>query len=86
MEIIFAPKALKDRSHWEGSGNTKIQKKITKLIKAILEDPFKGIGKPELLKYEFAGCWSRRINEEHRIIYEVSKYAIEILSLKDHYK
>ena len=85
MEIIFAPKALKDLKHWKSSGNTKIQKKITTLITAISNDPFNRIGKPEPLKHEFTGCWSRRINEEHRIIYEVSSKSIEILSLKDHY-
>lgn len=85
MEIIFAPKALKDLKHWKSSGNNKIQKKITDLINSISKDPFNGIGKPEPLKHEFAGCWSRRINEEHRIIYEVSGDSIEILSLKDHY-
>jgi toxin YoeB len=85
MEIIFAPKALKDLKHWKSSGNSKIQKKITDLINSISENPFAGIGKPEPLKHEFAGCWSRRINDEHRIIYEVSENLIEILSLKDHY-
>jgi len=68
MEIIFAPKALKDLTHWQSSGKSKIQKKITDLVTAIANEPFKGIGKPEPLKHEFAGCWSRRINEEHRII------------------
>ena len=85
MEIIFAPKALKDLKFWQTSGNPKIQKKITDLITSISENPFAGIGKPELLKYEFAGCWSRRINEEHRIIYEVNHGSVQILSLKDHY-
>lgn len=85
MEIIFAPKALKDLAYWKSSGNIKIQKKITDLVTSISEDPFHGIGKPEPLKHEFAGCWSRRINDEHRIIYEVSNHRVEILSLKDHY-
>lgn len=86
MEITFSPKALKDAKHWSASGNTKIQKKITDLLNSITKDPFTGIGKPEPLKHEFTGCWSRRINAEHRIIYEVSAGSIEILSLKDHYK
>ena len=85
MEIIFAPKALKDLSHWRSSGNSKIQKKISQLITAIAKDPFTGIGKPEPLKHAWSGCWSRRINEEHRIIYEVDKESVHILSLKDHY-
>ena len=82
MEIIFA---LKDLKYWKSSGNARVQKKITTLIAAISNDPFNGIGKPEPLKHEFTGCWSRRINEEHRIIYEIGFRSIEILSLKDHY-
>ena len=85
MEIIYAPKAIKDLKHWKSSGNTKIQKRITDLIISISDDPFSGIGKPEPLKHEFAGCWSRRINDEHPIIYEISRSAVHVLSLKDHY-
>jgi toxin YoeB len=85
MEIIFAPKALSDIEYWKFSGNKNIQKKISQLINSIRENPFNGIGKPEPLKHEFSGCWSRRINEEHRLIYEVGEHSIEILSLKDHY-
>jgi toxin YoeB len=85
MEIIFAPKAIEDLKHWKLSGNNKIQKKISDLIISIDKDPFNGIGKPEPLKYEFGGCWSRRINQEHRIIYEIVEDSIHILSLKDHY-
>jgi len=70
----------------EESGNKVIQKKIEQLILAILEDPFNGIGKPEALKHEFSGKWSRRINEKHRIIYEVTEDVIYIYSLKGHYK
>lgn len=84
MEIIFAPKALSDLKYWKSSGNTKIQKKITELLQAIASNPFSGVGKPELLKHEFSGCWSRRINREHRIIYTVTDTAVEIFSLKDH--
>ena len=86
MEVEFAPKALQDIKSWKASGNAKIQKKIADLINAVTERPFAGIGKPEPLKHEFSGCWSRRINEEHRMIYEVSDNLIKVLSLKDHYK
>ena len=67
------------------SGNIGIQKKIEQLLRSIQETPFEGVGKPEPLKHEFAGCWSRRINEEQRIIYEVHEQYVQILSLKDHY-
>lgn len=67
MEIAFDEIAKEDLSYWKKSGNIAIQKKIESLLIAILESPFKGIGKPEQLKYDFSGMWSRRINSEHRI-------------------
>ena len=85
MEIIYNQKALDDVEFWKLSGNTKIQKKISELIQAIELDPFVGIGKPELLKYELVGKLSRRINQEHRIIYKIEKNILKIYSLKDHY-
>ena len=85
MEIIYNQKALDDLQYWKKSGNTKIQKKISQLIQAIEHDPFIGIGKPELLKYELIGKWSRRINKEHRIIYKMDGNILKIYSLKDHY-
>ena len=85
MEIIYNQKALDDLQFWKESGNTKIQKKISERIQAIEHDPFVGIGKPELLKYELIGKWSRRINQEHRIIYQMDENILKIYSLKDHY-
>jgi toxin YoeB len=78
-------KALTDLSYWKKSGNIQAQKKISQLIDAIKEDPYKGIGQPEELKYEWKGLWSRRINLEHRVIYEVRENQIVIYSLKGHY-
>ncbi len=60
--------------------------KVNALIKAINENPFQGIGKPEPLQYQFSGLWSRRINHEHRLIYEVQKDRILIHSLRGHYQ
>ncbi|MES2425424.1 MAG: Txe/YoeB family addiction module toxin [Bacteroidota bacterium] len=85
MEIIYQPKALDDLKYWKKSGQKQIQIKILNLLQAIQESPFEGIGKPEALKHNFSGMWSRRINNEHRIIYEVSNDEIHIYSLKDHY-
>lgn len=89
MEIVFAPKAIEHLNFWKKSGNKAVQKKINQLILAIQENPFEGIGKPEQLKYELAGSWFRRINEEHRIVYEIHDNGIiiilEIQSLKGHY-
>ncbi|MEJ7679594.1 MAG: Txe/YoeB family addiction module toxin [Segetibacter sp.] len=61
-------------------------KKIFQLIKAIRKNPFEGLGKPEALKYGFKGYWSRRINEEHRLIYEVTDVAIIIHATRYHYR
>ena len=60
-------------------------KKINSLIKDMKRDPFDGIGKPEPLKYELSGCWSRRISDEHRLVYEVTEYSIVMISCKYHY-
>ncbi len=90
MEVIYSEKSLKDIAFWKKSGNKVIMNKITALIEDIQLHPYEGIGKPEPLKYELSGKWSRRINKEHRIIYRVSEEdTIEILnifSLKGHYE
>ena len=59
MEVIFSPRALEDLKYWKKSGNKFIQSKISKLIEAIKSNPFEGIGKPEPLKYNLSGAWSR---------------------------
>ena len=86
MEIIYSEEAQKDIDYWKKSGNKAIQKKIQKLLFAIEKDPFKGIGKPEALKHNLTGLWSRRINQEHRVVYQVlDQETIKIYSLKGHY-
>jgi toxin YoeB len=87
MEIIFSPQALEDVEYWKKSGNVGIMNKITRLLEDITEHPFTGIGKPEPLRHDLAGYWSRRINAEHRIIYSVHEDMIEvyILSMRYHY-
>lgn len=86
MEIFYYDEAIADLQFWKKSGNKIIQKKIEQLILAIKEDPFIGIGKPEPLKHHLIGKWSRRINLEHRIVYEVIDNVVHIYSLKGHYK
>jgi toxin YoeB len=71
MEIILLNEALKHQNYWKKSGNIKIQKRITKLIKSILETSYEGVGNPEALKYQLAGKWSRRIDKEHRLVYTI---------------
>lgn len=87
MEVSYTPDAIKDRKFWKKSGNKTIIKKITALIEGIENTPFEGIGKPEQLKHELSGYWSRRINKEHRIVYQIleNENKILILSLKGHY-
>lgn len=85
MEIRYTDRAKNDIAFWKKTGNKKIQKKITELLESIGQTPFEGIGKPELLKYQLSGAWSRRIDHEHRIIYDVQDDAVEILSLRGHY-
>ena len=87
MEIVFLEQAEKDREYWKKSGNKVIMKRITALLKDIAEHAYIGIGKPEPLKYELAGYWSRRINSEHRIIYSVHEeiVTVYVLSMRYHY-
>jgi len=83
--IEYSLKAAEDIEFFKKSGQPKILKKIRELIEAIRKDPFDGIGKPELLKHELSGCWARRINKEHRLVYEVTESSIFILSAKGYY-
>ena len=76
---------MEDISYWKKSGNKSVQNKITQLLKSIEETPFDGIGKPEALKHELTGFWSRRINNEHCLVYKVKAESITIYSLKGHY-
>jgi toxin YoeB len=69
-DIVFVPKAFKEYQEWIAT-DRKTALRIGDLIKDILRSPFDGIGKPEPLKHEFAGCWSRRIDQEHRLIYSL---------------
>ena len=85
MEVIFSPHALDDLNYWKQKHDNKTLLRVRLLIEHIQKDPFKGIGKPEPLKYNFAGMWSRRITQEHRIIYEVSDNVITIHALREHY-
>ena len=87
MEIIYKSEALADIEYWKRSGNVAVQRKITKLIADIDEHPTTGLGKPELLKRDLTGCWSRRITDEHRIVYEIDYIngVVSILSLRGHY-
>ncbi len=86
MEIVISPKAHADLEQWQRAGKTALLKKVRTLLEAIAQDPYKGIGKPEMLKHGLSGRWSRRIDKEHRLTYRIDEATITILSLRDHYE
>ncbi|HNZ81955.1 MAG TPA: Txe/YoeB family addiction module toxin [Bacteroidales bacterium] len=85
MEIVFLPKADEDLEYWIVTGNKTVLKKIAQLTEAILCAPYTGIGKPEALKHQLAGKWSRRITGEHRYIYQIDGEIMKVYSLRGHY-
>ena len=84
MRLIFSESAWEDYLYWQRT-DKKTLNRINKLIKEIKRAPFEGIGKPEPLKHGLAGYWSRRINEEHRMVYKVTDDALLIAQLRYHY-
>ena len=83
--IVFEPQAFQDFNNWARE-DKKIYGKIVNLISDILRSPFDGIGKPEPLKYELKGYWSRRITDEHRLVYKVNDDAVTIVGCRFHYE
>lgn len=86
IEIVAFYKTAYDNYNKQEETDKKLFKRIKELIKDISRNPFDGIGKPEPLKHELSGYWSRRINDEHRLIYKVTENTIYIVSCRDHYK
>ena len=90
MDVVYSEKAQRDIKFWKKSGNKPVMNKISALVADIQVNPFEGTGKPEPLKYELIGKWSRRINQEHRIVYQITAIdnteILDILSLKGHYE
>jgi toxin YoeB len=85
MEIEYTLQAEEDLGYWKRVNNVIVLKKIRKLLEVIAKTPFEGIGKPEPLKYGLSGCWSRRINQEHRLVYEVTEEIVTVHSMRGHY-
>ncbi|MFX1709088.1 Txe/YoeB family addiction module toxin [Chitinophaga sp. CC14] len=85
MEVVFTEAARKDLEYWKETNNVKVQKRITALLQSIMETPFTGIGKPEPLRYDLAGYWSRRITDEHRLVYSVSENIVTVIAARFHY-
>lgn len=84
MKLIFAEDAWEDYLYWQKQ-DRKMVERINKLIQEIQRDPFGGIGKPEQLKHALAGFWSRRITDEHRVVYTVEGESLLIAQLRYHY-
>ncbi|HKA17601.1 MAG TPA: Txe/YoeB family addiction module toxin [Blastocatellia bacterium] len=83
-EAVFHPEFRADLRYWIGM-DRKIALRVLELVEAIMRDPFNGIGKPELLKYLTVGAWSRRLTQEHRIVYLVQNDRIDFLQCRYHY-
>ncbi|MDL2263609.1 Txe/YoeB family addiction module toxin [Synergistaceae bacterium OttesenSCG-928-I11] len=86
MQINFSDKAFAEYVDWQ-SRDKATAKRINKILQEMMRDPFDGIGKPEPLKHELSGCWSRRIDEKNRILYQVAedRETIYIIQCKGHY-
>lgn len=84
MKLIFAERAWEDYLYWQET-DRRVLARINNLIREIQRDPFKGIGKPEPLRHALRGYWSRRITEEHRIVYKVEEDSLLLAQLRFHY-
>lgn len=84
MRLIFSEHAWEDYLYWQKT-DKKLVQRINSLVKEIARDPFSGTGKPEPLKHALSGYWSRRINDEHRIVYKVADGDLLIAQLRYHY-
>jgi toxin YoeB len=85
MNIQFSPQAWEDYVHWQLI-DRKILKRINELLKSISRSPYEGIGKPEPLKHALSGFWSRRITDEHRLVYRVEGSVILVAQARYHYE
>ena len=84
MRLIFADEAWADCLYWQKQ-DRKMLERINKLIGEVMRSPFSGVGKPEPLKHALSGYWSRRINDEHRLVYKIENGALLIAQLRYHY-
>ena len=84
MKLTFSEHAWEETLYWQ-KADKKVLRRINQLIKEIQRTPFEDIGKPEPLKHGLAGYWSRRINDEHRLVYKINEDAVLIAQLRYHY-
>ncbi|MEU1722402.1 Txe/YoeB family addiction module toxin [Actinomadura sp. ATCC 39365] len=85
MKVAFTSQGWEDYVHWQ-TADRQVLKRINRLVEDVLRDPYEGIGKPEPLKYALAGAWSRRITDEHRLVYLVVHDEIVVLQARYHYE
>ncbi len=85
MLIRFHPRGWEDYLHWQQTDKTMLRK-VSSLIEAIRREPFSGLGKPEPLRHDLRGYWSRRITDEHRLVYFVAGDTVDILQCRYHYE
>ena len=85
MRLVFTPLAWEDYLHWQ-TADRAVLKRINRLLEDVMRDRFAGIGKPEPLKHALAGAWSRRIDEEHRLVYLVDGTDLVVLQARFHYR
>ena len=85
LKVSLSTQSIEDMVYFAKS-QPKLLSKIVNLLESISKSPFEGIGKPEPLKYDFEGCWSRRIDQEHRLIYFIKDETIQVISFRGHYE
>jgi toxin YoeB len=84
LRLVFTPHGWEDYLHWHGA-DRQVLRRVNRLLEDCLRDPFDGIGKPEQLRHALAGAWSRRITEEHRLVYLVDGDDLVVLQARHHY-
>jgi len=82
---VFDTEFRRDLEFWVRT-DRKVALRVMELVEAVIRNPFQGIGKPEPLKHELAGCWSRRISPEHRLVYRISGARVDFLQARYHYE
>jgi len=84
MRLVFTPHGWDDYLHWQKTDKPTLNR-LNRLLNEVLRDPVSGIGKPEPLRHILAGCWSRRIDDEHRLVYRADDKEVKILKARYHY-
>lgn len=84
MKLVLSDEAWEDYLYWQKQ-DRKMVERINKLIRAVMREPFAGVGKPEPLKHALSGFWSRRITDEHRMVYRIEGDALQLAQLRYHY-